>query len=260
MIRFSTLFSGSSGNCTFLSNGRTSILIDAGVSCSRICDALRHIGFPPGQLNGVLVTHEHTDHIRGLGVLSRKYGVPVYASGPTMEEILRLSGDLTPGGVRIIEAGQSFGIADFEIFPFPIPHDAAAPLGYTIRADGGYYSVATDLGHITKSVLHHLCRSEAVVIESNHDVDMLQRGPYPYPLKKRILGERGHLSNDHAARLAAQLVLWGTKRVVLGHLSEHNNTRDKAYDTVAQTFSEANIRIGADVSLQVAPRAGICDI
>lgn len=235
-------------------------MIDAGVSCSRICDALRHIGFPPQQLSGILVTHEHTDHIRGLGVLSRKYGVPVYANGPTMEEVLRLSGDLAPGGARIIDAGQSFGIGEFEVFPFPIPHDAAAPLGYTIRADGAYYSVATDMGHVSKSVLHHLCKSEAVVIESNHDVDMLRNGPYPYPLKKRILGDTGHLSNDNAAHLAAQLVIWGTRRVALGHLSEHNNTLDKAYQTVAQKFFDANIKMGTDVSLQVAPRAGICEV
>ncbi len=260
MIRFCTLFSGSSGNCTFLSNGQTAVLVDAGVSCSRICAALRQVGFPPGGLDGVLVTHEHTDHIRGVGVLSRKYGVPVYANGPTMEEILKVSGDLAPGGVRIIDAGQPFGIGGMEIFPFAIPHDAAAPLGYTIRCGGSYYSVATDMGHISKPVLHHLCRSEAVVIESNHDVEMLRQGPYPYPLKKRILSDDGHLSNDNAAHLAAQLAIWGTRRVVLGHLSEHNNTREKAYAAAKQKLEEANIQIGADVLLQVAPRTGICEV
>lgn len=260
MARFCTLFSGSSGNCTFLLHEQTAILIDAGVSCSRICDALRQIGFPPQQLSGVLVTHEHTDHIRGIGVLSRKYGVPVYANGPTMDAVLRLAGDLTPGGVHIIDEGQSFGVGGLEVFPFPIPHDAAAPMGYTMRAGGVFYSVATDIGHVSKPVLHHLCKSEAVVLEANHDVAMLQNGPYPYPLKKRILGDNGHLSNDNAAHLAAQLVIWGTKRVTLGHLSEHNNTQDKAYQAVAQKFCDANIKMGADVSLQIAPRAGICEV
>lgn len=260
MSKFCTLFSGSSGNCAFLSDGKTNLLVDAGVSASRICAALAEIGYSPYDIDGILLTHEHRDHVSGAGVLSRNYSIPVYANGGTIEKSMAITGWIFDDYIHTFKSNEKFAVGDIEVFPFSIPHDTIDPVGYTFRFDGKYYSIATDMGYVTDSILKHLCRSEAVLIESNHDVQMLKDGPYPYYLKKRILGERGHLSNENAAHLAAQLVKWGTTRVALGHLSEKNNTSQIAYDTTADCFAENDIKIGKDVILQVAPRDGICEI
>jgi phosphoribosyl 1,2-cyclic phosphodiesterase len=143
---------------------------------------------------------------------------------------------------------------------FSIPHDAVDPYGYTIKTDSGVISVATDTGQITKAMLNNMCKSDCVLIEANHDVQMLKDGNYPYPLKKRILSENGHLSNENAAWLATQLAMWGTKKILLGHLSEHNNTEDKAYTAAKNMLEENNIKVGSDVILKVAQKNIICQI
>ncbi len=260
MSMFCTLFSGSSGNCTFISDGSTRLLIDAGVSAAKICAALADIGYSPFDIDGILLTHEHRDHVAGVSILSRNYSIPVYANVGTMERTLATTGWIFDDYIHTFKSNERFCIGDIEVFSFSIPHDTIDPVGYTFRFDGKYYSVATDMGCVTESVLRHLCKSEAVLIESNHDVQMLKDGPYPYHLKKRILGESGHLSNENAAHLAAQLVKWGTKRVTLGHLSEKNNTCQRAYDTTAECFERSGIKTGTDVILQVAPKDGICRI
>lgn len=260
MPKFCTLFSGSSGNCTFISDGKTNLLVDAGVSATRICAALAEIGYTPYDIDGILLTHEHNDHVSGANVMSRNFSIPVYANEGTMAKTLAANGCLFDDYVKVFCTGEKFSVGEIEVFPFAIPHDTVDPVGYTFRFNGEYYSIATDIGHITDGILKHLCRSKAVLIESNHDVDMLKCGPYPYYLKKRILGERGHLSNDNAAHLAAQLVKWGTKSIALGHLSEKNNTPDAAYDATARCFEQNDIYIGRDVALQVAPKEGICEI
>ena len=260
MSKFCTLFSGSSGNCTFISDGKTNLLIDAGVSASRICSTLADIGCFPCDIDAILLTHEHRDHISGVSVLSRNYSIPVYATAGTMERTLATTGWICDDYVHTFSTNDKFAIGDIEIFPFSIPHDTADPVGYTFRFDGKYYSIATDLGYVSEEVLKHLCKSEAVLIESNHDVNMLMNGPYPYPLKKRILSEKGHLSNDNCAHLAAQLVKWETKRITLGHLSEKNNTPQLAYEATAKCFADNSIEIGKDVILQIAPPVGVCEI
>lgn len=260
MPKFCTLFSGSSGNCTFISDGKTNLLIDAGVSASRICAALAEIGYTPYDIDGILLTHEHRDHVSGVNVMSRNFSIPVYANTGTMEKTLATTGWIFDDYIHTFRTNEKFAIGDIEVFPFSIPHDTVDPVGYTFRFDGEYYSVATDIGYITDNILKHLCRSKAVLIESNHDVDMLKSGPYPYYLKKRILSERGHLSNENAAHLAAQLVKWGTESIALGHLSEKNNTCEAAYNATAECFAHNDICIGKDVFLQVAPKDGICEI
>ncbi len=260
MSKFCTLFSSSSGNCTFITDGKTKLLIDAGVSAARICTALAQIGYSPYDIDGILLTHEHRDHVCGVGVLSRNYSIPVYANVGTMEKTMSVAGWIFDDYVHTFRTNSKFDIGDIEIFPFSIPHDTIDPVGYTFRFNGKYYTIATDTGCVTEQMLKHICKSEAVLIESNHDVQMLNNGPYPYPLKKRILGEKGHLSNENAAHLAAQLVKWGTKRIALGHLSEKNNTSEKAYEATAACFSENGIKIDEDVILKVAPKEGICEI
>lgn len=260
MSKFCTLFSGSSGNCTFISDGKTNLLVDAGVSASRICAALAEIGYTPYDIDGILLTHEHRDHVAGVSILSRNYSIPVYANVGTMEKTLAITGWIFDDYIHTFKSNEKFAVGDIEVFSFSIPHDTIDPVGYTFRFDGKYYSVATDIGHVTESILKHLCKSEAVLIESNHDVQMLKDGPYPYYLKHRILGERGHLSNENAAHLAAQLVKWGTKRIALGHLSEKNNTPERAFDVTAECFTCNDIKIGTDVILSVAPKDGVCEI
>lgn len=259
MIKFITLYSSSSGNCTLLSDGDTNILIDAGVSASKICDSLHKVGVDPCEIDAVLVTHEHSDHIAGLKVLCKKYHTAVYANSATMEHII-CAASLPSGCARIISAGTPFAIRSMQVRAFATPHDSAASVGYIIEAEGKKYGVATDTGTITKSMLSSLALCEAVLIESNHDEQMLRSGPYPYPLKKRILSDSGHLSNDKCAWLATQLAIWGTKRIALGHLSEHNNTESKAYEAASRMLSDNNFTPGSDVILKVAPKDEICII
>lgn len=260
MNKLITLSSSSSGNCTLVCSDNTNLLIDAGISASRIKSALSQLNMDICEIDGILVTHEHTDHIKGIGVLSRQYNIPVYANEKTMSSTLRYTGDLHDRNIRIIDNTACFEIRDTVIKAFSIPHDAVDPYGYTIKTDSGVISVATDTGQITKAMLNNMCKSDCVLIEANHDVQMLKDGNYPYPLKKRILSENGHLSNENAAWLATQLAMWGTKKILLGHLSDHNNTEDKAYTAAKNMLEENNIKVGSDVILKVAQKNIICQI
>ena len=259
MNKFVTLFSSSSGNSTLISSDNTNILIDAGVSCTRIKNALAEVNLDVCEIDGILVTHEHTDHIKGIGVMSRQYNIPVYANEKTMSALLAVTGDLHDRNIRIINSSRSFEIRDMMIKPFSIPHDAADPMGYTVKTDDGIISVATDTGQITKAMLNNMSKSDTVLIESNHDVKMLMDGKYPYPLKRRILSGEGHLSNENAAWLATQLAMWGTKKIFLGHLSEHNNTEQKAYNAAKNMLEQNNIKVGSDVLLRVAQKSRVCE-
>ena len=260
MVRFCSLYSSSSGNSTLLSDGDTNILIDAGVSAAKITAALSNLNISPGEIDAILVTHEHTDHICGIRVLSKKHNIPVYANPKTMEHILKAAPDIAPGNARIITPSATVGIRSVVVKAFSTPHDSADSMGYVVCSEGKKYAVATDTGHITKAMLSNLAGCEAVLIESNHDEEMLRQGSYPYVLKKRILSDRGHLSNSKCAWLATQLAIWGTKRIALGHLSEQNNTGAKAYDASAAMLEANNFKVGSDVILKVAQKDEICVI
>ncbi len=260
MSKLTTLASSSSGNSVLISEANTNILVDAGISISRIVSALDEVNTDICEIDGILVTHEHTDHIKSVGMLSRKYNIPIYANAPTMEKIISQVGDTYDRNIRIIENGKKFEIRDFSITPFGIPHDAVSPVGYRFEGDSGIISIATDTGHITKSMLTNMAKSDCVLIEANHDVEMLKNGKYPYPLKKRILSENGHLSNDNAAWLSTQLAIWGTKKIVLGHLSEQNNTPEKAFDTAKAMLENNKIKVGSDVILKVASKNSVCQM
>lgn len=260
MINFSTLYSSSSGNCTLISDGDTNILIDAGVSCAKIIAALSKVGVMPEEIDAILVTHEHSDHISGIRVFSKRYNTPIYANAAVMEYILNGTSDIRVGKANIISPMSTFDIRSLKIKAFPTPHDSVSPVGYSVLAEGKKYCVCTDTGTVTKSMLVNLSGSEAVVIEANHDEMMLKKGAYPYSLKKRILSDSGHLSNDKCAWLATQLAIWGTKKIILGHLSEHNNTEEKAFLTVKNMLENNGIKVGTDILLKVAHKDEVCSI
>lgn len=215
------------------------MLIDAGVSCARIVAELRKIGISPAQLSGVLVTHEHIDHIRGVGVLSRKYDLPVFATEGTWAAMEDKLGGVAMKNMRVLEPMEDFYLGGMNITAFDIPHDAAQPVGYSIALGGARLSVATDIGCVRDSWMNAVAGSDAVVLESNYDPDMLRAGPYPYALKQRILGRRGHLANDDAGRAAVALVRHGARRIILGHLSKENN-----FPALAEKFLRPGARRG----------------
>ena len=231
---FYSIASGSSGNCIYIGTDHTSILIDAGISCRRIVDALRDIDRSVQDLTAVLVTHEHSDHIAGLGVLLRKAPIPVYATAATIRQILRYSplGKVEEGLFHPIDADQPFWVGDMKAEAFHISHDAADPVSYRVESGGKAAAVATDMGCFNRYTVNHLRNLDALLIEANHDENMLQAGPYPWPLKRRILGEKGHLSNLSSAMLLSQVLHDDMKAVYLGHLSRTNNYPELAYATV----------------------------
>lgn len=246
MVRFVSLVSGSSGNSTFVSDGKTNILIDCGMSGKALEKSLESIGERACEISALLVTHEHIDHIKGAGIISRKYNIPIYATAGTHSamEIGKIRDEN-----RLIADGE-FEIGSIGIKPFPIPHDAAQPVGYNLFAGGEKLSVATDIGHMTDEILDSILRSDRVLLEANHDVEMLKLGAYPYPLKQRILGDNGHLSNDTAAETALKLAENGTRSIMLGHLSNENNYPQIAYNTVLNRLRADKI----DICLCVADR------
>ncbi|MGN0571898.1 MAG: MBL fold metallo-hydrolase [Candidatus Fimenecus sp.] len=253
MTTFCPLFSSSKGNCIYIGAPDGGILIDAGKSCRQIETALHNIGVAPDSIRAVFVTHEHTDHISGLRVLASKYGTRVYASGGTLEalddmQILNGKFDAYALNSQGTEVGSLF------IKPFRTSHDARESCGYVISAESGErVAVATDLGIMTETVRAAITGCETVLLESNHDVRMLENNPqYPYPLKKRILGERGHLCNEVCAETACELVKNGTKHLFLGHLSEQNNLPALAYRVTASELVAAGAVENADFDLRVA--------
>ncbi|PNT90808.1 MBL fold metallo-hydrolase [Clostridium thermosuccinogenes] len=254
MIKFCSLFSGSSGNSLYIEANGTKILIDAGLSGKRIIQALNSIGEQPSEISAVLVTHEHSDHIRGVGILSRKFNIPVYANEKTWDAMGTQIGPINADNMRCFTTGKEFEIGNLCIKPFPIPHDASEPVGFNFFAENKKVTTATDIGHITKEVLESLIRSDLVLLESNHDIEMLKVGPYPWPLKRRILGDRGHLSNEMAGKVAVHMAQRGTRKFLLGHLSKENNFPELAYQTVYNALSEQKIKVGSDVTLEVAMR------
>ena len=246
-----TLASGSSGNCILLSHGEGHILVDAGISCRRMVAALRSCGVEPEELLGVCITHEHSDHIAGLATFTRHYGLPVYTSPGTARQLCyRMAGleDL----LRPMEPGSGAEAGPFVLGSFPTSHDAAEPMGFTFSAGGRKAAVVTDLGYVSDDVLDGVLGAQAVVCESNHDEEWLRSGPYPYYLKARILGDKGHLSNEAGAALALQCAQAGAKTVVLAHLSAENNTPARALETARRVLSAGGF---GDITLAAAPRS-----
>jgi phosphoribosyl 1,2-cyclic phosphodiesterase len=236
------LASGSRGNAIFVSSGSTSILIDAGLSGIEIERRLKHRGLCPKNLDAILVSHEHTDHIQGVGVLSRRFKLPVYLNAGTQKAALSQLGNLHH--FENFECGTTFRINDLSIHPFSISHDAQDPVGFTVNQNGTKIGIATDLGIATSMVKDHLKECVLLVLEANHDEDMLINGPYPWPVKQRIKSRTGHLSNEASKTLLNEIQHDGLKHVMLAHLSETNNTPQKAVNEVRQALTRCIATIG----------------
>lgn len=254
-IVFAPLFSGSSGNSVYVSGGGCRLLADAGMSASRIKTELSKIPVDPASLNAIFVTHEHDDHIKGIGILARRYGIPVYATQGTWDGMRSKVGDIPPECVRTIVPGQDLYLKDMNIMPFSTPHDAGDSVGYTFSVGAASFTIATDIGCVKDSWLMHAYGSQAVLLESNYDPGMLLSGPYPYQLKCRIRSRTGHLSNDDAAQAALKLVKNGTTRIILGHLSDKNNFPDLALACCRNALEQSGYIIGKDVDITTANRS-----
>ena len=235
-----TLASGSKGNATYISDGETSILIDAGLSGIELQRRLASRDLSPENLDAIIVTHEHSDHVRGVGILSRRYKLPVYINPKTHRASPRI-GKLHE--TRPFECGTTFHVNKMAIHPFAISHDAENPAGFTIGQNGTTVGIATDLGIATAMVRQHLKRCALLILEANHDLTMLETGPYPWPLKQRIRGRTGHLSNPDSKKLLKELQHRGLRHVILGHLSEINNTPQKAFDEVSRAITRCNAEL-----------------
>ncbi len=252
---FCPLFSGSSGNALFCQYGNTRLLVDAGKPGRQVEEALRSIGAEPETLAGILITHEHSDHIHGAGILARKYHLPLYATAGTWAAMEGKIGKIDPGLRREIQAGRDFWLGDMGVVPFPIPHDAADPVGFRLYGGSLSVSTATDLGHFSRYVYDQIAGSDLILLESNHDPDMLRANPhYSAQLKARILGEHGHLSNASCAEALIRLIAAGTGTVLLGHLSGENNTPELARRVSTEALNREGIRPGRDIQLNVALR------
>lgn len=231
--------------------------MDAGLSGKKVEECLNSIDMTTKDISGILVTHEHSDHIQGIGVLARKYKIPIYATGGTASAILRmpLLGEIPHELIHVINADEKFFIHDLEIKPFSISHDAAEPVGYKVSHGKKSVGIATDLGTYDDYIIDNLLKLDVLLVEANHDVNMLLVGSYPYRLKQRILGKKGHLSNDSAGMLLNELLHNDLKAVVLGHLSQENNYEALAYETVCQEVTMGNTPYKAsDFRILVAKR------
>jgi phosphoribosyl 1,2-cyclic phosphodiesterase len=227
-VSVAVLASGSRGNSTLLSSSRTHILVDAGVSCREVCKRLKAIGIDPHSLSAVLITHEHADHISGLRVLAKKFRVPVFMTGATHRAWARALRDQSGEApqiekLEVFASGHKFQVGDIAITPFTIPHDAIDPVAFAFRVEGVKVAIATDLGYLPASVIDHLRGCEVLVIESNHDLEMLRGGPYPWSVKQRVMSRVGHLSNEALAEFFSSDYDGQAAYVVLAHLSEQNN-------------------------------------
>ncbi len=240
------LASGSKGNAIFISSGDTSLLIDAGLSGIEIERRLRSRGLDPENLDAIMVSHEHSDHIQGVGVLSRRYKLPVYISTKTRKAAVSQLGNLYD--FKNFECGSMFTINDLSIHPFSISHDAKDPCGFTVNQNGTKIGIATDLGIATSMVKEHLKGCTLLILEANHDEGMLINGPYPWPVKQRVKSRIGHLSNAESKHLLNEIQHDGLKHVMLAHLSETNNTPQKAVNEVGQALTRCKARL--DVATQ----------
>ena len=251
------LVSIASGSSIYAGTDNTHILIDAGISNKRIEQGLNDIGVKGSELDGVFITHEHSDHVKGLGVLARKHGVPIYATKETLEEIgqMKYLGDYPKDLFHPIMPDALVCIGDMEVKPFSIDHDAANPVAYRIKSGQKSAAVATDMGHFDQYIIEHLQGLDALVLESNHDVRMLETGPYPYYLKRRILSDHGHLSNDNAGRLLNHILHDNMRHILLGHLSKENNYEELAYETVKLEIDQGDSQYcSGDFAISVAKR------
>lgn len=233
-MRLCSIASGSSGNCTFVGSDCTNVLVDAGISAKKVEEGLNGLGLSASMLDAIFITHEHIDHIKGIGVLARKHGIPIYATRGTIAGIKNCSslGAIDASLFHEIKADNEITVKDIMINPVTISHDANDPVAYRLRSDGKKVGIVTDLGNYNPYIVDCFRNSDVLLCEANHDIRMLQVGPYPYYLKQRILSDHGHLSNEVSGRMISELLHDNIKSIILGHLSHENNLPELAYETV----------------------------
>ena len=251
-MKLTVFASGSSGNCLLLSGGGTDILIDAGISTRRLSDLLAERCLSLQDIGGVLITHEYSDHISGLPGLLRRSGAEIFAPRTVAARLRGMLLEIDER-LRVIPVGEDFSLSRLRIRAFHTPHDTDESVGYRVE-DGGVFALATDMGCVTDEVRENLRGADAVLIEANHDEDMLRYGPYPVFLKRRILSDHGHLSNENCAALARELAESGTGTIILGHLSRENNTPSAAMRAVGEALS------GTRAALLCAPAFGCLEV
>jgi phosphoribosyl 1,2-cyclic phosphodiesterase len=254
-LTFCSLASGSSGNCQFIASDKTRLLVDAGMSGKYIKQSLSNIDIDINSINGILLTHEHTDHISGLGVLMRRHNIPLYVTAKTWDAIIAKVGKIDMNLLHIYDTIDMLEVGDITVQSARISHDAVDPLCYAFISGRSKVAIATDLGMITDEVIEKFKDSDLLMIESNHDIEMLKMGKYPMYLKRRILSEVGHLSNEDAGYFAKEIIEFGSaKHILLAHLSKENNVPELAYETVRGILEVANIHSGIDISLDLTYR------
>ena len=250
-----SLSSGSGGNATYIAGGKTRLLVDAGFTGKQVSALLTQIDSMPEMIDGILVTHEHFDHVKGVGVLARKYRIPVYANERTWEAMYRTVGEIPAWQRRVFSTEEDFYIGDLAVTPFGISHDTVEPVAFRIHYGGHSVAVATDMGCTNKKVIRQLSGVNLVILESNHDPDMVLQNPcYPIYLKKRILGNKGHSSNETCAETLLKLSETGVKHALLGHLSRENNTPELAMNTVKDQLSLQGVQCGRDIAVSMTWR------
>ncbi len=252
MLKFCSLYSGSSGNSFFVQSNSSKILIDAGVSCKKIVDALASINIAVEDIDGIFLTHEHTDHTQSIGTLSKKYNIPVYANIKTWQAIPNQIKKINKENVNFFQNNKKFLFKDLNILPFDIPHDAANPCGFNIFNNNTKISIATDIGHMDSSILNHLKDSKFLLLESNYEPDVLKYSRYPYKLKERIASPFGHLSNIEAGKTINYLSNYGLKNAMIAHLSNENNFPELAYRSVLEQI-EKNKKLHIEVASRIEP-------
>jgi len=254
MLNFCNLYSGSSGNSLFVKSENAKVLVDVGLSCKKIEQALLSIDEDISSIDAILITHEHSDHVKGLSTISKKFDIPVYATKETFEYMPTQTEKLSSKNIKYFSINEKFNIKDLEIKPFDIPHDAANPCGFTISNNNHQLSIATDIGHMTNNILKNLESSELILLESNYDIEVLKCCKYPFNLKTRIAGGNGHLSNNIASKTISYLIKNGNLHTaLLGHLSKESNFPELAYQTTIDEIIENNCDTNS-INLSVASR------
>lgn len=248
-LQISVLASGSSGNAIYVESSKTKLLIDSGLSGKKILELMGQINRDPADLDAILVTHEHSDHIRGVGVMSRRYNLDIYANDKTWQEMGSKIGKIKTEHKFLFDKSELKTIGDIDVLSFAVSHDAIDPQFYAFQKNNKQFVILTDTGYVSDRMRAALKNADAYLIESNHDVSMLRMGPYPWSLKQRILSDKGHLSNDDGALALADLIGHDTKRVYLGHLSKENNMKEIARDTFIEILQQKDMGVGEEFFL-----------
>lgn len=263
MLKFCSLYSGSTGNSLYLESENAKVLVDAGVSAKKIVNALTSIDVNIEDIEAILVTHEHSDHVKSIGTISNQFNIPVFANKKTWDAMSEQKNKISSENQFYFNNEETFEIKDLKIHPFSIPHDAVNPCAFNIYNNNSKLSIATDLGHMTNKILNNLEGSSFIMLESNYEPEVLKCCSYPYYLKTRIAGPNGHLSNNIAGETIATLMNSGLKEVILGHLSKESNFPGLAYKTVTAellkyNYSEDKVKISVASRIEPSNFIEVC--